>query len=282
MLINDLLYAGPRYTAVPPVTAAWQGEHVVSNNCLSLLLSGLCVCLHCQLAEDPREDGQSALVGAHPYLAEKVADAAVQQHLLPLPQHLQGYTHILKQQTEGQGRFDFVLCYENGSRLLLEVKNAVCADFPAGKVPAARGKVGITLHPGHNKDLCLHVLCIQLWGSVWVLPEVAATCTGTVMLVVVCLALSCSPLAGRQCSLCPKHTPYSSGQQRSSTHQASAAPQQCAVIYVWDVVYVCPVLLAQHSWPDPSMSPCRQGCTHPLLSHMCALHCSLLAAARDP
>ncbi|WIA33419.1 hypothetical protein OEZ86_006553 [Tetradesmus obliquus] len=96
-----------------------------------------------QLAEDLREGGQTALVGAHPFLAERIAEAAVQQRLLPLLAELQGYSSVLKQQTEGSGRFDFALCYEDGSRLLLEVKNVVAADFPAGGVPAQRSKVGV-------------------------------------------------------------------------------------------------------------------------------------------
>jgi DNA-binding sugar fermentation-stimulating protein len=82
-----------------------------------------------------------AFVGAHPFLAERLAEAAVLQHLLPLPADLQGYSSVLKQQTEGSGRFDFVLCYDDGSRLLLEVKNVVAADFPEGGVPLERSKV---------------------------------------------------------------------------------------------------------------------------------------------
>lgn len=77
------------------------------------------------------------LIGAHPQLAERIAAAAVEQRLLPLPPHLQGYLSVLKQQTEGSGRFDFVLCYDDGSRLLLEVKNVVFAASPAGRSPAA-------------------------------------------------------------------------------------------------------------------------------------------------
>jgi DNA-binding sugar fermentation-stimulating protein len=66
----------------------------------------------------------------------------VQQHLLPLPADLQRYSSVLKQQTEGSGRFDFELCYDDdGSRLLLEVKNVVAADFPEGGVPPQRSKV---------------------------------------------------------------------------------------------------------------------------------------------
>ncbi|KAF6261218.1 hypothetical protein COO60DRAFT_802466 [Scenedesmus sp. NREL 46B-D3] len=96
-----------------------------------------------QIAEDLREGGRVALVGAHPFLAERLAEAAVQRRLLPLPAELQRYSSVLKQQTEGSGRFDFVLCYDDGSRLLLEVKNVVAADFPEGAVPAQRSKVGV-------------------------------------------------------------------------------------------------------------------------------------------
>jgi DNA-binding sugar fermentation-stimulating protein len=70
----------------------------------------------------------------------------VQQHLLPLPADLQSYSSVLKQQTEGSGRFDFALCYDDGSRLLLEVKNVVAADFPEGGVPAQRSKVSCNAH----------------------------------------------------------------------------------------------------------------------------------------
>lgn len=108
-----------------------------------------------QLAEDHCEGGQVALVGAHPQLAEKLAEAALQRHLLPLPAELQGYTSVLKQQTVGNGRFDFALCYSDGSRLLLEVKNVTCADYPAGKVPPQRGKVRV------NFSVCEHRVAVQ-------------------------------------------------------------------------------------------------------------------------
>lgn len=108
-----------------------------------------------QLAEDVRDDGLPTVVGAHPSLAERIADAAVQQHLLPLQPQLQGYTTILKQQTLGLGRFDFVLCYEDGRRLLVEVKNVVCADFPVDQVPANRGKVGVMDVESFCGNLCV-------------------------------------------------------------------------------------------------------------------------------
>ena len=56
--------------------------------------------------------------------------------------------NVLKQQTEGSGRFDFALCFEDGSRLLMEVKNVVCADKPGsdqGLSPAKQSKVGAPL-----------------------------------------------------------------------------------------------------------------------------------------
>eukprot|EP00775_Hariotina_reticulata_P013447 gene13447-13573_t len=91
-----------------------------------------------QLAEAAQPGGEVVLIGAHPQLAERIAAAAVEQRLLPLPHHLQGYGSVLKQQTEGSGRFDFVLCYDDGSRLLLEVKNVVFAACPSGRAAPAQ------------------------------------------------------------------------------------------------------------------------------------------------
>jgi hypothetical protein len=105
---------------------------------LNAVIWGTAPCGSKQLAEAPRPGGvNEVLIGAHPQLAERIAAAAVEQRLLPLPPHLQGYLSVLKQQTEGSGRFDFVLCYDDGSRLLLEVKNVVFAASPAGRRPAA-------------------------------------------------------------------------------------------------------------------------------------------------
>eukprot|EP00879_Flechtneria_rotunda_P019118 GHRR01020073.1.p1 GENE.GHRR01020073.1~~GHRR01020073.1.p1 ORF type:complete len:272 (+),score=98.11 GHRR01020073.1:780-1595(+) len=94
-----------------------------------------------QVAEDVRLDGTNALVGIHPNLAEKLAESAMQQYLLPLPPALQRYTNVQQQQKAGTGRVDFALCYPDGSRLLLEVKNAVCADYPQGLLPSRPKKI---------------------------------------------------------------------------------------------------------------------------------------------
>jgi DNA-binding sugar fermentation-stimulating protein len=152
-----------------------------------------------QLAEDLRSPGVTTLVGAHPLLAERLVEAAVQQGLLEGA--LGRHTALRRQQVFGDARVDFVLQQEAGvsveqeqqpqqgeagpsvkqeqqrqeqeankeeqeeeqqqqtakrrkkqgkqegqqrpeQQLLLEVKNVVCADFPAGGVPESRVKVG--------------------------------------------------------------------------------------------------------------------------------------------
>ncbi|KAI8469474.1 MAG: hypothetical protein J3K34DRAFT_522137 [Monoraphidium minutum] len=93
-----------------------------------------------QIAEEPREGGGVALVGAHPALAEALAEAALRERLIP---ELGAYTRVLRQQTFGSTRVDFVLEREGGGLLLLEVKNVVCADYPEGGVPPGRSKVGV-------------------------------------------------------------------------------------------------------------------------------------------
>lgn len=97
-----------------------------------------------QLAEEPREDGTHALVGAHPSLAEGFAEAALQRRLVP---ELGAYNRILRQQALGSSRVDFVLEMEGGGVTLVEVKNVVCADYPEGGVPEGRSKVGVYTSP---------------------------------------------------------------------------------------------------------------------------------------
>lgn len=144
-----------------------------------------------QLAEDLRSPGVTTLVGAHPLLAERLVEAAIQQGLLEGA--LGRHTALRRQQVFGDARVDFVLEQEAGvsddkqeqqqqqqppppesnreedqedeqqqqqqqakrrkkqgmqeeqrpqQQVLLEVKNVVCADFPAGGVPESRIKVG--------------------------------------------------------------------------------------------------------------------------------------------
>ncbi|KIY93885.1 hypothetical protein MNEG_14078 [Monoraphidium neglectum] len=57
------------------------------------------------------------------------------------------YRRVLRQQTFGSTRVDFVLEREGGGLLLLEVKNVVCADYPDGGVPEGRSKVGVYTSP---------------------------------------------------------------------------------------------------------------------------------------
>ena len=103
--------------------------------------SNYCILLHpllLQIAQDLREGGGIALVGAHPQLAEKLVSVALQQHLIS---ELEPYVAVQQQKTFGGSRVDFVLLREDGHRVLLEVKNVVCADYPEGEVPEARAKV---------------------------------------------------------------------------------------------------------------------------------------------
>lgn len=53
---------------------------------------------------------------------------------------------VLRQQTFGGTRVDFVLEQPGGGLVLVEVKNVVCADYPAGRVPEGRSKVGPSLY----------------------------------------------------------------------------------------------------------------------------------------
>ncbi|MEW5313938.1 MAG: hypothetical protein WDW38_005468 [Sanguina aurantia] len=75
-----------------------------------------------QLCEDMRPDDGRALVGAHPYLGEKLAQLLVEGRHMP---GLGEYCKVEGQRTFGNCRVDFVVTKEDGSRILLEAKNVV-------------------------------------------------------------------------------------------------------------------------------------------------------------
>ena len=98
------------------------------------------------VAETARANCEPALVGAHPKLAEQLAQAALSAQLIPeLPS---GY-ELTKEKTYGHSRVDFVLTYPDGSTTLVEVKNVTGADYSseeaaaAGKTFAKRAAQGV-------------------------------------------------------------------------------------------------------------------------------------------
>ncbi|KAG2435933.1 hypothetical protein HXX76_007128 [Chlamydomonas incerta] len=98
-----------------------------------------------QLVEDQRPGGTAAVVGYHPQLAERLAAELVRRRLLEAALGAGRVVGLESQRTFGNTRVDYVLKMEDGSRMLLEVKNVVCADFPdvAGGVPPGRPAVGV-------------------------------------------------------------------------------------------------------------------------------------------
>ena len=102
-----------------------------------------------QFCEELREDGSYTKVGYHPFLAERISEELLNKHLI---EEIASYDTILKQQTFGKSRVDFVLSDSNTKSktiTLLEVKNVVGADYPKGGVPSRRSPVGVyeTLAP---------------------------------------------------------------------------------------------------------------------------------------
>eukprot|EP00198_Chlamydomonas_reinhardtii_P009866 XP_001699203.1 hypothetical protein CHLREDRAFT_206136 [Chlamydomonas reinhardtii] len=98
-----------------------------------------------QLVEDQRPSGTAAVVGYHPQLAERLAAELVRRRLLEAALGAGRVVGLESQRTFGNTRVDYVLRMEDGSRMLLEVKNVVCADFPdvPGGVPPGRPAVGV-------------------------------------------------------------------------------------------------------------------------------------------
>jgi DNA-binding sugar fermentation-stimulating protein len=106
-----------------------------------------------QLTEELREagtgdHGTTAIVGAHPALAEVIAKSLLEQKLVP--QFGKCYK-ISSQKTYGNCRVDFVLSYDDGSQLLCEVKNVVGADYPRGQVPEGRSADGVYQTDTHGQ-----------------------------------------------------------------------------------------------------------------------------------
>eukprot|EP01026_Neomeris_dumetosa_P059857 TRINITY_DN56091_c0_g2_i1.p1 TRINITY_DN56091_c0_g2~~TRINITY_DN56091_c0_g2_i1.p1 ORF type:complete len:353 (+),score=29.80 TRINITY_DN56091_c0_g2_i1:1-1059(+) len=97
-----------------------------------------------KLGLEKRENGMpSVLVGAHPSLAEKIVQQALEKRLL---KDLGQYHLIEQEKTFKNMRVDFVLTQnteQTPQNILLEVKNVVCADYPEGQVPEGRSKVGV-------------------------------------------------------------------------------------------------------------------------------------------
>jgi DNA-binding sugar fermentation-stimulating protein len=85
------------------------------------------------VAEAAREGCEPSIVGAHPMLAEKLAQSALSQHLIP---ELGSGYELTKQKTYGNCRVDFVLTYEDGSTTLVEVKNVTGADYGEEEIKA--------------------------------------------------------------------------------------------------------------------------------------------------
>lgn len=105
-----------------------------------------------QFCEEQREDGTTVTVASHPFLAEKVALALLERKLVS---EFGDYNvnNILKQQTYGKSRVDFVLeNIEEKTTFLVEVKNVVGADYIEGNVPLKRGDVGVYTQPRKNAD----------------------------------------------------------------------------------------------------------------------------------
>ena len=96
---------------------------------------------HC---EEIREDGTFTRVGYHPQLAESICRKLLVEHYLG-NDFLGGYETVEQQKTYGNSRVDFVLTSETSTKTktLVEVKNVVGADYPAGEVPVTRGTVGV-------------------------------------------------------------------------------------------------------------------------------------------
>ena len=89
----------------------------------------------------------STLVGAHPRLGEELAKQVILQGLLPeLPhpslkvkeQEDQKMPFLETQCTFGDSRVDFVITEKEETKLLIEVKNVVCADYSKVNAPTKR------------------------------------------------------------------------------------------------------------------------------------------------
>ena len=97
-----------------------------------------------QLCEEQREDGGVVTVACHPNLAERAARVLLENHLLTTELGNYDASRVLRQQTFGNSRVDFVVQNEEENSItLVEVKNVVGADYREGSVPPGRCEVGV-------------------------------------------------------------------------------------------------------------------------------------------
>jgi DNA-binding sugar fermentation-stimulating protein len=106
-----------------------------------------------QLCEEQREDGGVVTVACHPNLAERAARVLLEEALLTEELGYYDITKVLRQQTFGKSRVDFVVQSFDGKKItLVEVKNVVGADYMMGAVPSGRSTVGVYTVPPKQPD----------------------------------------------------------------------------------------------------------------------------------
>lgn len=129
--------------------------HTPALDCAGMIVPGAVV--HCtpndsntktrftvQFCEEQREDGGVVTVACHPNLAERAARVLLEGGLLTEELGLYDLENVLRQQTFGKSRVDFVVQdIENNCITLVEVKNVVGADYIHGSVPAGRSEIGV-------------------------------------------------------------------------------------------------------------------------------------------
>lgn len=97
-----------------------------------------------QFCEEQREDGGVVTVACHPNLAERAARVLLEEAYLTEELGVYDLDNVLRQQTFGNSRVDFVVRnIENNCITLVEVKNVVGADYIEGAVPAGRSEIGV-------------------------------------------------------------------------------------------------------------------------------------------
>ena len=97
-----------------------------------------------QFCEEQREDGGAVTVACHPNLAERAARVLLEEAYLTEEIGVYDLDNVLRQQTFGNSRVDFVVRnVENNCITLVEVKNVVGADYIEGAVPAGRSEIGV-------------------------------------------------------------------------------------------------------------------------------------------
>jgi hypothetical protein len=137
-----------RADALRTFAASTHLAHAPALDCAGMVVPGATV--HCsandprrklktaytiQLCEELREDGARVLVGYNPASAEAACAALLRRGLLREELGEYDAAGVLRQQTFGASRVDFVLPHPDGSATLLEVKNVVTA-LPRDRRPA--------------------------------------------------------------------------------------------------------------------------------------------------